>query len=144
MPLTTATLKYLYVHKFSKNYFSLLVAGFIFHSCLLLALSTWKPSSDDSALFYVLAASWGACNGMWETLLLALVTLNHANHVAEVTSPLQSLRFLGLGITFTAHGFMCETPKIITLVIILVVSVLPYAMLEIRLESQRKTQLNNL
>ncbi|XP_065365911.1 uncharacterized protein LOC135958895 [Calliphora vicina] len=121
-----------------------ILAGFFFHSCLLLALSTWKPSSDDSALFYVLAASWGACNGMWETLLLALVTLNHANHVAEVASPLQSLRFLGLGITFAAHGFMCETPKIITLVIILVVSVLPYAMLEIRLESQRKAQLNNL
>ncbi|XP_046803468.1 uncharacterized protein LOC111685935 isoform X1 [Lucilia cuprina] len=121
-----------------------ILAGFFFHSCLLLALSTWKPSSDDSALFYVLAASWGACNGMWETLLLALVTLNHANHVAEVASPLQALRFLGLGITFAAHGFMCETPKIITLVIILVVSVLPYAMLEIRLESQRKAQLNNL
>lgn len=120
------------------------VAGFFFHSCLLLALSTWKPSSDDSALFYVLAASWGACNGMWETLLFALVTLNHTNHVIEVTSPLQALRFLGLAITFAAHGYMCETPKIISLVIILVVSVLPYAMLEIRLESQRKTQLISL
>ena len=134
--------------EFFKYYYSLFfflkVAGFFFHSCLLLALSTWKPSSDDSALFYVLAASWGACNGMWETLLLALVTLNHANHVSEVASPLQSLRFLGLGITFAAHGFMCETPKLITLVIILVVSVLPYAMLEIRLESQRKAQLSNL
>ncbi|XP_019893944.1 uncharacterized protein LOC101899492 [Musca domestica] len=121
-----------------------ILAGFFFHSCLLLALSTWKPSSDDSALFYVLAASWGACNGMWETLLLALVTLNHTNHVVEVTSPLQALRFLGLGITFAAHGYMCETPKIISLVIMLVVSVLPYAMLEIRLESQRKAQLISL
>ncbi|XP_075157030.1 uncharacterized protein LOC142230263 [Haematobia irritans] len=121
-----------------------ILAGFFFHSCLLLALSTWKPSSDDSALFYVLAASWGACNGMWETLLFALVTLNHTNHVVEVTSPMQALRFLGLSITFAAHGYMCETPKIISLVIILVVSVLPYAMLEIRLESQRKSQLINL
>ncbi|XP_036227183.2 protein unc-93 homolog A [Bactrocera oleae] len=121
-----------------------ILAGFFFQSCLLLALSSWKPSSDDMALFYVLAASWGACNGMWETLLMALITLNHANHVTDVTSPLQGLRFLGLGITFAAHGLMCETPKIITMVIILVISLPAYAMLEIRLEAQRKSQLTNL
>ncbi|XP_067637917.1 protein unc-93 homolog A isoform X2 [Eurosta solidaginis] len=121
-----------------------ILAGFFFQSCLLLALSSWKPSSDDMALFYVLAASWGACNGMWETLLMALITINHANHITEVASPLQGLRFLGLGITFAAHGLMCETPKIITMVIMLVVSLPAYAMLEIRLEAQRKLQLINL
>ncbi|XP_030379378.1 UNC93-like protein [Scaptodrosophila lebanonensis] len=121
-----------------------ILAGFFFHSCLLLALSSWKPSSDDSALFYVIAASWGACNGMWETLLLALVTLNHVNQVTEVTASLQALRFLGLGVTFAAHGFLCESAKIIALVILLVISVPPYAMLEIRLEAQRKATLISL
>lgn len=122
------------------------VAGFFFHSCLLLALSSWKPSSDDSALFYVIAASWGACNGMWETLLLSLVTLNHVqhDHVTDVTAPLQSMRFLGLAITFAAHGFLCESVKIIALVVLLVISVPPYAMLEIRLEAQRKATLISL
>lgn len=123
-----------------------ILAGFFFHSCLLLALSSWKPSSDDSALFYVIAASWGACNGMWETLLLTLVTLNHVQHehVTDVTAPLQALRFLGLGITFAAHGFLCESMKIIALVVLLVISVPPYAMLEIRLEAQRKATLISL
>lgn len=52
-----------------KNIFDLLlVAGFLFHACLLLALSTWKPSAEDSALFYVIAACWGVCNAVWETL----------------------------------------------------------------------------
>lgn len=120
------------------------VAGFFFHSCLLLALSSWKPSSDDSALFYVIAASWGACNGMWETLLLSLVTLNHAGNVAEVSAPLQGLRFLGLGLTFAGHGFLCESVKIIALVVLLVISVPPYATLEIRLEAQRKATLISL
>ncbi|XP_055906076.1 protein unc-93 homolog A [Eupeodes corollae] len=122
----------------------IILAGFFFHACLLLVLSRWKPSSDDSALFYVIAASWGACNGMWETLLLALVTLNHTNHVTEVMGPLQGLRFFGLGVTFAAHGFLCENPKILILVIILVVSVPPYAMLEIRLEAQRKAHIVSL
>ncbi|KAH8416512.1 hypothetical protein KR222_006915 [Zaprionus bogoriensis] len=123
-----------------------ILAGFFFHSCLLLALSSWKPSSDDSALFYVIAASWGACNGMWETLLLSLVTLNHVqhDHVTEVTAPLQALRFLGLGVTFAAHGFLCESVKIIALVVLLVISVPPYAMLEMRLEAQRKATLISL
>ncbi|XP_052857457.1 UNC93-like protein isoform X1 [Drosophila gunungcola] len=121
-----------------------ILAGFFFHSCLLLALSSWKPSSDDSALFYVIAASWGACNGMWETLLLSLVTLNHAAHVPEVQAPLQALRFLGLGLTFAGHGFLCESLKIIALVVLLVISVPPYATLEIRLEAQRKATLVSL
>ncbi|XP_055856408.1 uncharacterized protein LOC129919526 [Episyrphus balteatus] len=122
----------------------IIFAAFFFHACLLLVLSRWKPSSDDSALFYVIAASWGACNGLWETLLLALVTLNHTNHVTEVMGPLQGLRFFGLGVTFAAHGFLCENPKILILVIILVVSVPPYAMLEIRLEAQRKAHIVSL
>ncbi|XP_020807124.1 UNC93-like protein isoform X1 [Drosophila serrata] len=121
-----------------------ILAGFFFHSCLLLALSSWKPSSDDSALFYVIAASWGACNGMWETLLLSLVTLNHAGHVAEVSAPLLGLRFLGLGLTFAGHGFLCESLKVIALVVLLVISVPPYATLEIRLEAQRKATLVSL
>ncbi|EDV99636.1 protein unc-93 homolog A [Drosophila grimshawi] len=123
-----------------------ILAGFFFHSCLLLALSSWKPSSDDSALFYVIAASWGACNGMWETLLLSLVTLNHVQHehVTEVTAPMQGLRFLGLAITFAAHGFLCESLKIIALVVLLVICVPPYAMLEMRLEAQRKATLISL
>lgn len=120
------------------------VAAFFFHACLLLVLSNWKPSKDDSALFYVIAAAWGACNGIWETLLFALITLTHPNHVMEVASPLQACRFLGLGITFAAHGFLCEHPKILVLFILLVITVIPYAMLETRLEGQRKTHSSSM
>lgn len=107
-------------------------------------LSRWKPSSDDSALFYVIAAAWGACNGMWETLMFALITLTHANHVIEVASPIQALRFLGLGITFAAHGFLCENAKILILFILLVITILPYGLLEGRLENVRKNHHSNL
>uniref|UniRef100_A0A182NSC4 Uncharacterized protein n=1 Tax=Anopheles dirus TaxID=7168 RepID=A0A182NSC4_9DIPT len=115
-----------------------IVAGFMFHACLLLVLLRWKPSRDDSAVLYVIPAAWGVCNAVWETLLFALTTLTHPNKFAEVTSPLQALRFLGLAITFAGHGVLCEAPKIIILAILLVISVIPYTMLELKLENQRK------
>uniref|UniRef100_A0A182RXI5 Uncharacterized protein n=1 Tax=Anopheles funestus TaxID=62324 RepID=A0A182RXI5_ANOFN len=115
-----------------------IVAGFIFHACLLLVLLRWKPSRDDSAVLYVIPAAWGVCNAVWETLLFALTTLTHPNKFAEVTSPLQALRFLGLAVTFAGHGVLCEAPKIIILAILLVISVIPYTMLELKLENQRK------
>ncbi|XP_055546543.1 uncharacterized protein LOC129730924 [Wyeomyia smithii] len=121
-----------------------IIAGFIFHACLLLVLLRWKPSKDDSAVLYVIPAAWGVCNAVWETLITALVTLTHSIKVAEVQSPLQALRFLGLGITFAGHGLLCEAPKIIILAILLVISVVPYTMLELKLESQRKAAKINL
>ncbi|GAB0099274.1 uncharacterized protein DMENIID0001_151240 [Sergentomyia squamirostris] len=121
-----------------------IVAGFFFHACLLLVLSRWKPSNDDSAVFYVITAAWGVCNAVWETLIFALISLTHPSHMAEAIAPLQGLRFLGLGITFAAHGFLCENPKILILSVLLVVCVPPYATLEMRLEAQRKSQGSNL
>lgn len=81
---------------------------------------------------------------MWETLQFALITLTHTSHIIEVTSPLQALRYLGLGLTFAAHGFLCENVKILVLVILLVITVIPYGMLEVRLETQRKSQKEKL
>lgn len=120
------------------------VAAFFFQACLLLVLSSWKPSQDDSALFYVIAAAWGACNGIWETLLFALITLTHVNNITQVSSPLQACRFFGLGLTFISHTFLCENLKILILFILLVVSIIPYALIEIRMEGQRRAQSNSL
>ncbi|KAG4071375.1 hypothetical protein HA402_004079 [Bradysia odoriphaga] len=139
--IVSCTLSMLLKH--TKRY-AVLAAGFFFHACLLLVLSRWKPSLDDSALFYVIAGCWGACNAMWETLQFALITLTHTGHVIEVTSPLQALRFLGLGVTFAAHGLLCENIKILILVILLVITIIPYGMLEVRLEAQRKSQKEKL
>lgn len=70
--------------------------------------------------------------------MFALITLTHVSHVIEIAAPMQALRYLGLGITFAAHGFLCENAKILILFILLVLSVLPYGMLEVRLEAYRK------
>lgn len=113
-------------------------AAFLFHTCLLLVLYNWKPSSDDSALFYVIAAAWGACNAMWETLLFALITLTHTAHVVAVAARVQAVRYAGLALTFVAHGLLCEQAKITAMFVLLCVVVVPYGMLETRLEAHRR------
>lgn len=64
--------------------------------------------------------------------------------MTEISSPLQACRFFGLAITFIAHGFLCESPKILILFVLLIISVVPYAMLEIRMEAQRKAHSNSI
>lgn len=61
----------------------------------------------------------------------------------EVLAPIHGLQYLAMGITFGAHGFLCEYAKIIVLAILLVVSVPPYTSLEMRLEAQRKVAQNS-
>lgn len=53
----------------------LTVVGFVFHACLLLVLTTWRPSGDDPALFHVISAAWGVCNSIWETLIYSRLHL---------------------------------------------------------------------
>lgn len=106
-------------------------------------LSRWKPSKDDSALFFVIAAAWGVCHSVWDTLLFTLMSLTHKNHMLEVLTPFHGIKYLAIGVTFGAHGFLCEYAKIIVLAILLIVSVPPYASLEIRLEAQRKVMQSN-
>lgn len=125
---------------FSVLIFNFTAAAFFFHACLLLVLFRWRPSKDDSALFYVITAAWGACNGIWETLIYAMLTLTHTNNIMNVAAPLQAFRFMGLGITFLLHTFICEYHKILILVVLLVICLPPYAVLEVRLEAQRKSQ----
>lgn len=54
-------------YRYSKLYST--VVGLVFHGCLLLVLTTWRPSGDDPALFHVISAAWGVCNSIWETLI---------------------------------------------------------------------------
>lgn len=81
---------------------------------------------------------------MWDTLLFTLLSLTHKNHMLEALCPVLGIQYLAMGVTFAAHGFLCEYAKIIVLALLLIVSVPPYTSLELRLETQRKAmQINN-
>lgn len=116
-----------------------IATGFIFHSCLLLVLLMWKPSGDDSALFYVISAAWGVCNIIWETLnftLLLNIYPDSTWQAAFVHS--YFFKFLGLSLAFGLHGAVCTWVKLYALAISMILGITPHTWLEMKLEAKRK------
>ncbi|XP_043787827.1 protein unc-93 homolog A isoform X2 [Apis laboriosa] len=117
-----------------KRYF-VVVVGFVFHACLLLVLTTWRPSGDDPALFHVISAAWGVCNSIWETLIYSL----YPNSWQGPLSTSLFWKYLGLALTLGLHGLVCTRFRVLGLSGVLLLSVLPYGWLEIRLAKRGKS-----
>ncbi|KAL0266512.1 UNVERIFIED_CONTAM: hypothetical protein PYX00_009026 [Menopon gallinae] len=118
-----------------------IATGFIFHSCLLLVLLMWKPSGDDSALFYVIAAAWGVCNIIWETLNFTLLTHIYPDSTWQIAFVHGNFfKFLGLSLAFGLHGSVCTWVKLYGLAATMVVGITPHILLEMKLEARRRTK----
>ncbi|KAL7289011.1 hypothetical protein TKK_0016968 [Trichogramma kaykai] len=133
--LAGATLSMLMKH--IRRYFVIAV-GLAFHSCLLLALNAWRPASDDPALFHVISAAWGVCNAIWETLVYTLLLGLHGNAWQGPLATSLFWRWLGLSLALGLHGLVCTRVRVLGLAAMLVLSVIPYAWLEIRLAKRGK------
>ncbi|KAJ8917338.1 hypothetical protein NQ315_002360 [Exocentrus adspersus] len=114
--------------------------GFTFHGCLLMVLMLWKPTEDDPALFYVISASWGVCNAIWEMLNFTLLTGQYADNWESAFANTAFFKFLGLSLAFAFHGLLCNYCKLYGLAFFMIVAVVPFAWLEIRLENIRKVK----
>ncbi|KAF7279476.1 hypothetical protein GWI33_007191 [Rhynchophorus ferrugineus] len=112
--------------------------GFAFQTCLIMVLLLWKPIEDDPALFYVISASWGVCNAIWEMISFTLLTGQYADNWEAAFANRTFFKFLGVSIAFVFHSFLCNYLKLYLLGIVMVVSVIPFALLEYRLEHIRK------
>lgn len=66
----TTTLGCVAAHQFFRHIsrLTIMAAALICHAGLLMVLWLWTPVSDDVAVFYVIAAGWGLCNAVWETM----------------------------------------------------------------------------
>ncbi|CAH1110235.1 unnamed protein product [Psylliodes chrysocephalus] len=114
--------------------------GFTFHGCLLMVLILWNPTEDDPALFYVISASWGVCNAIWEMLSFTFLTGQYTNNWEAAFANSIFFKFLGLSLFFGLHGLLCNVWKLYSLSFLLVVAVVSFAWLEVRLENVRKVK----
>ncbi|XP_066255711.1 protein unc-93 homolog A [Euwallacea similis] len=112
--------------------------GFAFQICLIMVLLLWKPIEDDPALFYVISAAWGVCHAIWEMISFTLLTGQYLDHWEAAFANRAFFKFLGFSLAFVFHSFLCNYMKLYLLAFVMVVSVVPFALLEYRLENIRK------
>ncbi|XP_060533112.1 uncharacterized protein LOC132706057 [Cylas formicarius] len=112
--------------------------GFAFQTCLIMVLLLWKPIEDDPALFYVISASWGVCNAIWEMISFTLLTGQYSDNWEAAFANTAFFKFSGLSAAFVFHSFVCNYLKLYILAFVMVMAVIPFAWLEFRLENIRK------
>ncbi|CAG9767564.1 unnamed protein product [Ceutorhynchus assimilis] len=112
--------------------------GFAFQICLIMVLLLWKPIEDDPALFYVISAAWGVCHAIWEMISFTLLTGQYLDHWEAAFANRAFFKFLGFSVAFVLHSFLCNYMKLYILAFVMIVSVIPFALLEYRLENIRK------
>uniref|UniRef100_A0AAR5PGS8 UNC93-like protein n=1 Tax=Dendroctonus ponderosae TaxID=77166 RepID=A0AAR5PGS8_DENPD len=112
--------------------------GFAFQICLIMVLVLWKPIEDDPALFYVISAAWGVCHAIWEMISFTLLTGQYLDHWEAAFANRAFFKFIGLSIAFLLHSFLCNYMKLYLLALVMIISVIPFALLEYRLENIRK------
>ncbi|XP_060865393.1 protein unc-93 homolog A [Metopolophium dirhodum] len=114
--------------------YHIIVIGLAFHSCLLMVLMKWKPSGDDAALLYVIAAAWGVCNAIWNTLCFNFVISLYPDYWHGPMAHGYFFRYAGMALAFGLHSVVCNTTKLYCLSAALVVAVVLYGWLEWRLQ----------
>ncbi|GLH07636.1 Uncharacterized protein GBIM_13094 [Gryllus bimaculatus] len=107
-----------------------IVVGFVFHACLLLVLMLWKPTGDDPALFYVIAAAWAFIMDLYPDSWQAPLAQCHC------------FRCVGLAVAFGVHAGICNWVKLYALAGALVLAIGPYAWLEMKLDLRRKNKMD--
>ncbi len=45
----------------------LIFVGALVNLSLIIVLLLWKPSREEVAIYYVIAAGWGFCDAIWHT-----------------------------------------------------------------------------
>lgn len=136
------TLGALLVHHFTKHIKRPLImaAGLTFHVGLLMVLWLWRPMIDDVAVFYVIAAGWGLCHSIWETLSLTYIIISYTSDWQIPYIAYFMYQGLGLTMAYSFAFYLCTEIKIYILAAALFFAILPYSILEFRLHHQQKIQ----
>lgn len=71
-------------------------------------------------------------------LFLALLTGQYPDHWEAAFANRAFFKFMGLSVGFVFHSFLCNYMKLYLLAFVMIVSVVPFALLEYRLENIRK------
>ncbi|XP_069104448.1 protein unc-93 homolog A-like [Argopecten irradians] len=104
--------------------------GGVIHMAIMIGFLIWIPDSNNKFIYFLLAASWGFCDAVWQTQCNTLICVTCPEDADIAFANYRLLQSFGLAFSFLSGTFMCVSGKLFILIIMLVVSVMFYVLAE--------------
>ncbi|CAI9736142.1 Hypothetical predicted protein [Octopus vulgaris] len=103
--------------------------GGVVHIGLMIGFLIWIPEKN-LLIFFILAASWGVCDAVWQTQCNTLICLTCLDEPDVAFANYRMLQSFGLTIAFAFGTFMCVAAQLYLLMTLLVVAIMCYVLAE--------------
>lgn len=102
----------------------------VMHLALMAGMLAWQPAQANRALFFVVAACWGAMDGHWCVQLNSLYAILFPNMEEAAYSNFRLWQSIGFVIAFSYSHHLCTIYKLYVVMALLVVGVAGYLGIE--------------
>jgi hypothetical protein len=110
---------------------------------LIITMFIWKPSTDQLAVTFVVAALWGIGDGIWQSQVYAFYAATFVNNEEAAFSNYSAWQAIGLTIIYAITSVIRIRYALIILVIFLSLGMCGYGFVEYRLRKTQKQGTSN-
>lgn len=109
---------------------SVMIFAFFLHVGIMIFLLQWKPTPDQSMIFFLISGLWGLCDAIWLVQVNALSGLLFPGQEEAAYSNFRLWEATGSVITYAYSPYLCTRMKIYCMMGILCVGMVGYGLIE--------------
>ncbi|XP_017753017.1 PREDICTED: UNC93-like protein [Eufriesea mexicana] len=108
----------------------LMTFAFCLHMGILVFLLRWKPTPEQSSIFFLMSGLWGLCDAMWLVQVNALSGILFSGKEEAAFSNFRLWESTGSVITYAYSPYLCTQTKLYFLMGILFLGMIGYGVIE--------------
>ncbi|XP_076180620.1 UNC93-like protein [Ptiloglossa arizonensis] len=108
----------------------LMIFAFCLHIGILVFLLRWKPTPEQSSMFFLMSGLWGLCDAMWLVQVNALSGILFPGKEEAAFSNFRLWESTGSVITYAYSPYLCTHMKLYVLMGILCLGMVGYGLIE--------------
>ncbi|XP_031844360.2 UNC93-like protein [Nomia melanderi] len=109
---------------------ALMVFAFCLHMGILAFLLRWRPTPDQSSMFFLMSGLWGLCDAMWLVQVNSLSGILFPGKEEAAFSNFRLWESTGSVITYVYSPYLCTQTKLYILMGFLCVGMIGYGLIE--------------
>lgn len=109
---------------------AMMIFAFFIHMGILIFLLRWKPTPEQSKIFFLMSGLWGLCDAMWLVQVNALSGLLFPGKEEAAFSNFRLWESTGSVITYAYSPYLCTQTKLYCLAGILCLGMIGYGIIE--------------